>query len=131
MNIPNKAIITIAVASAVLGGYIENKFVGKTVIHDTVTKDNDIVTVIKEKQNKDGTTETDTTITDHSKEQQKVVETIAAKSPEWMIQGGVGLTQGLATVYTASVSKRLVGPIFVGMWGTTQSTVGVSLGLFF
>lgn len=131
MELPNKAIVTIVLASAILGGYIERQFAGKTTIHDTITKDNDIVTIIKEKQNKDGTSEKDTTIVDKSKEKEKIVEIIAPKPPEWLVQGQVGLIQGLTTVYTLNINKRLLGPIFVGAWGSTQQSVGVSVGILF
>jgi len=34
-------------------------------------------------------------------------------------------------LYGFSVSKQFIGPVTIGLWGLTNSTVGISLGLNF
>lgn len=131
MEIPGKAVLTIVLASAIVGGYIEKQFMSSSVTKDTITKDNDIVTIIKEKNNKDGSSEKNTTIIDKSKENEQIVTKTVTIPTNWVLQGGIGIDKQLSTVYTVSISRRILGPIFLGVWGSTQQSVGASLGVQF
>ncbi len=131
MELAPKAMATIALASALIGGYVEHSIQKQSKSTEVITRDNNIVTVIKEKKNPDGTTETDTTITDHTKESDKSTIITATPPPNWFINFGTGLTRDIAPVYTLSLSRRVLGPIHIGVWGSTQQSVGVSLGLSF
>jgi hypothetical protein len=58
------------------------------------------------------------------------------RDPEWRVSGLVGLdvrhilTPG-PLVYGAAVEHRLFGPVWVGAWGLTNGTAGLSLGVTF
>lgn len=131
MQIPNKVLLLIIIVSIGAGIALEKQLIAVNKETDTSTVNNDVVTVIKEKKNKDGTSETDTTITDHSKTEDKKIQVIASEPPNWFVQGGVGLDTGLTQIYTLSINRRILGPIFVGVWGSTQKSAGVSVALQF
>lgn len=131
MEMPVKAIVCIMIGSALLGGYIEHQFNKGSTVKDTITNNKDITTIIKEKKNKDGSSETDTTIVDRSKEKEQIVATAPGKAPDWFIQAGMGLDRGLTKVYMGSVSRRVLGPVYVGIWASSQQAAGVSLALQF
>lgn len=117
--------------SLIAGAYVERIYSGGTKKTDEIVTDNDIVTKIKEKQNKDGTIEKDITIIDKSTKKEKQVEIASATPPTWLLQGMVGLDKGLSTVYTVSLSKRVLGPVYLGIWGSTQQSLGASVGIQF
>lgn len=129
MNVPYRVVIVLILISLAAGAYIEHKYVGAVKSTDETTTSNNIITKIKEKQNKDGTIEKDITIIDKSKKEEKI--TVTTMPPSWLIQGGIGLDKGLTTVYTVSLSKRVLGPIYLGIWGSTQQALGASIGLQF
>ena len=57
----------------------------------------------------------------------KVVE---ASAPDWMIGGVIGLNKdGLA--YGAHAQRRILGPVFLGAWGTTRKEAGLSVAVEF
>lgn len=123
-NVALGVIISIAV------GVTLDRYYGRGVqISDTITKNNDIVTIIKQKKNVDGSTQTDTTIIDKSKESEKLVAVLPKDAPNWFLSVGAGLSQGLKTEYTLSVSRHVLGPVFIGAWGSTEKAGGVSLGI--
>jgi hypothetical protein len=121
-----------------LGRYLQpakvvtkTQIVTQTVVHDhihTVT-----ITVTKP----DGTKTTTTTTDNNSvsdKDTQSNSSTVTTYSkPDWKVSGlaGLQLTNLHSPVYGAEIDKRLLGPIFVGVWGLTNSTAGVSVGLEF
>lgn len=100
------------------------------------TKDTKIVEIVRP----DGTKETTTIINENKKVDQTVVdnkdsssdaetETEKTGSPVTInALAGLDLKSG-ATVFGASVSKPVIGPIAIGLWGLTNATVGASIGL--
>ncbi len=133
MDIPGKGIVLIAVVSAIAGGYIERQFVGSgSILKDTITKNKDVTTIIKEKKNKDGSTESETTIVDKSKEKEQLVATTPGKAPDWFLQAGGTLGgQDAERVYMGSLSRRILGPVHLGVWATSDKRFGALLGLQF
>lgn len=89
----------------------------------------------------DGTTKTTTTIDTTTKDKMdtaiatttKVDQTIIPPKIETLnvsFMAGVDFSRQ-ATVYGASVNKQLLGPITIGLFGLTNSTVGLTVGMSF
>lgn len=107
---------------------------------DTNTESHKKITIVKEKE-PNGKTKTTTTITDDStthtedksttdthtdttvKPQKIATATLSALA-------GVDVERG-QTVYGASLTKQVIGPVTIGLFGLTNGTVGASIGLSF
>lgn len=94
--------------------------------------------IVIEKVNKDGSKETITrVITDRNKdtikgsEETKIVEN--KKSPlNVYAMGGIDITNPAnGFIVGAHVSKQLLGPVSIGVFGFSNKTVGVSVGMSF
>ncbi len=131
MELNSKVLSLIVVASLAAGVILEKQLVAVKKETDTSKISNDITTVIKEKQNKDGSIEKDTTIVDKSKRDEKLISVAPILSPNWIVRGGYGLAKDLNAVYTVSVDRRILGPIFLGGWASSQQSAGVSLAIEF
>jgi len=131
MELPIKTVVLVGVVGMLCGAYIEKQFDGSAKLSDETTINKDIITIIKKKKNKDGSTETDTKIVDKSKEKEKVVQVAPAKAPDWFISAGIGLSKDMSKVYVGSVNRRILGPVYIGVWGTTQQSAGASIALQF
>lgn len=129
MEIASRNVALGVIVSIAVGVAIDEYYSKGTQISDTITKNNDIVTIIKQKKNVDGSSQTDTTIIDKSKESEKLVAVLPKDVPNWFLSAGAGVGQGLKTEYTFSVSRRVLGPVFIGAWGSTEKAGGVSLGI--
>jgi hypothetical protein len=146
MNIQLKYLAAIVLVAMACGAALSHQFMPREVTktqlvdHDVI-KDH-VVTVTKEIVRKDGSKEIDTTVVDDKKENEVKKETISdvkpipMPQPQWFVTAGAGLDAtslgNLANpVYNASVNRRIIGPVYVGVWGNTRSQVGVQLGLEF
>lgn len=129
-----KTIIVVALVAMLLGAAITRQFytreVIKTVEHETI-KDH-IITQIREVDNKDGTKQIDTTVTDNRIAVDSKVSTDIKNVtlPNWFISGGLQIDRQLNT-YNLHINRRILGPIFVGGFADTKGTVGVSVGFEF
>jgi hypothetical protein len=103
----------------------------------TNTGTNTTDTTGKDTTNTNTNTNTNTVITDNSKTStEKRTETTYDK-PQWLFSGKLGAdfnsinskTLGQSLVYGGEIDKRLAGPIWVGVWGYSNLTFGLSLGL--
>lgn len=136
----------LALAAFVLVGYAfgryvqparvvtETKEIVKTVEvvkHDTTTKTHEV-------KHPDGTVETDTTVVNRdtdisgtsSKSESKTI--VDNTKPQWKVSGLAGYNfSTYEKVYGAEVDRRILGPIFVGAWGNTQHTGGLSVSIEF
>lgn len=152
MNLSVKFLVIIVIVSAVVGGLIVRKFapqeVIKTVIQTQVVdhevvKDH-IIKVTKEIDNPNGTKEIDTeTDEDRQSDENKQTNTtqtetktipVAASRPNWFVTGGAGLQFSAVTsgpVYNLGLNKRLVGPVYWGMWGNGNSPQNAAAGFQF
>jgi hypothetical protein len=142
MNIQVKYLVILILVSAVVGGAITAKFVSgrevvKTETIDHVVTQDHIVTVVKEVDRPDGTKEITTTKDDNSVKKDTSIsqseDKKAVVQPNWMVSGGVGLNFDgtMDRVYQLNVQRRILGPVFVGAYGTTKSEVGLSIGFEF
>lgn len=115
---------------------IPQKIVTKTVIETktvTVTQ-HDIQTVVIEKPDGTKTTttidksvDTSKSVTDESKT--KVVEN---GRPQWKVAIDLSPNNSqLEYFYGARIERRILGPIFVGAFGNTDKTFGLSIGVEF
>ncbi len=139
MEIPVKLLVTGALGCAIAGGLIERQM-SKNEVVKTVTVDHEVikyqvVTVIHEVQAPDGTKTIDSTTTDNSEKTTDVVQkTVDAKASEqfsWLVAVGSSVNADGVKTYTASVDRRLLGPLTLGVFGTTRSEVGLRLGVMF
>ena len=110
----------------------------KVITHTVYINHNNIVTITHTVKEPNGTIITNTKTTDKSTQTQIGVSkennsiTRTASKPNWKIEGLAGLKWGSSgPVYGIGVSKRILGPIFVGGWGLSDKTVGVSVGIDF
>jgi hypothetical protein len=131
------------IAGFLLGGkLVQPKEVIKTqlVDHDVI-KDH-VVTVTKEIVQKDGSKEIDTTVTDDrkqddvKKESTVSVQPLPKVDPKWFVTVGAGIDASSLSslgspVYSVGVDRRILGPIYGGVWGNNKSQVGVGIGLEF
>jgi hypothetical protein len=146
MTIQLKYLAAIVIVAMAAGAALTRQFAPREVIktqlvdHDVI-KDH-VVTVTKEIVNKDGSKEIDTTVVDDKKENDVKKETVVDSKPipqlkpQWFVTAGAGLDVtslgNMANpVYSGSVNRRILGPIYLGVWGNTRSQVGVQLGLEF
>ncbi len=135
MNLQILAIV--AVVSALISGTAVYHFFPQTKTVE-VTKEvvkTDIQTVVHTVTQPNGVVDTTTTTTDHSQrtETSKNTQIILAK-PKINISGLVANDFNdrlFKPVYGVSVSKEFLGPITIGMFGLSNSTIGVSLGVSF
>lgn len=90
------------------------------------------VTTTHEVKQPDGTVTTDTTTTD-TKQSTDTKSTTVAKyaTADWFVAAGMGYSLDLTVHYNVQVNRRILGPVFVGVQGSTDKTVGVQVGIQF
>lgn len=98
----------------------------------------DTVTTTHETKRPDGTTETNTTTVNHDVDMShsSTTDTITKITdnlkPQWKVSGQAGYNfSNFQRVYGAEIDCRIIGPIFLGVWGNTNHTGGLSVGLEF
>lgn len=140
--------LAIAALVLVLLGYATGRYVQpakvvtetKEVIKEVQVVNKNVVTTEKEIKHPDGTVETDTTIQDKSTEQSTTLDnkdtltTVTNAKPQWRLSAMAGKRSGQSLdqpMYGAIVERRILGPIFVGAWGTSGRDGGISVGLEF
>lgn len=144
MNLKTKIIlglVALTIAFAI-GRYTKRQDViinKETEIEKNKEKEKDkhkVTVIVKTPDGKETTTITEDTTT-REKETQKTVDKLyqEIKSRHNLINvsalvGNDGF-KSLTPVYGISVSKEILGPITVGAWGMTNSSVGLSVGLNF
>jgi len=89
----------------------------KEVVKDVIKRD--VVTQIKEVTRPDGTKEVVTVINDKTQESHaKIAETVVKESlKNWMIGASYNV---LKPAYSAEVSRRVLGPLFISVQGSTN-----------
>lgn len=88
------------------------------------------VTIIEETPQGKKTTITEDKNTQLEKKTDKEVKAVKA-SLNVSALGGVDGMNNFKPVFGVSVSKELIGPVTMGLWGITNGTIGVSLGVNF
>lgn len=123
-----------AIGAALALYFKPNKNVVKTEYKDRIVTQNHITTVTKIVKVPGGAEETTTTVIDNSKtidnkSGSMLQETVVQKN--WLVGAGAGLDTHLQPVYSVQMNRRILGPIFIGAWGTTSKSGGLSLSLEF
>lgn len=124
---------------------VETHEVIKYVEKETKTKQNNKDIVIVETRYPDGTVKKETHIVDKgtvvidkskegsSEKDSSSTTVVSYNKPQWKAAALLGITDYSLDnrVYGLEVERRILGPIFVGAWGLTNKTIGVSAGLEF
>ena len=85
-------------------------------------------TIVDDKEAQDTKTETDQTTTKESQTTE-----ITKGSNKVLVSGLIArnLSSFASPIYGASISKPILGPLYIGAFGLTDKTIGVSIGLMF
>lgn len=127
------ACLIVAVAAAAVTRYYFPQIQTKTVEVIKEVVKTDVKTVIHTVTSPDGTTDTTTTIVDHTTRTETENKTsIQAKEINWQVSGSVQSNFRLdPPAYGVQVQRRVLGPFFVGALLNTKGDVGLSLGVSF
>ena len=134
-----KYVAVLCLLSAVLAAGLTRQYASREVIQtkivDHIVVKDKIVTVTKQITRPDGTSETDSTttsdITKIDDRQTRILDTKASSAPNWFISAGLATGVGLQPVYSVQASRRLLGPMFVGVSAASDAKVGISIGFEF
>lgn len=137
-NIKYLIVLVLLVGAFAAGRYtsptkIETKI--QTVEVEKIKKNED--TVIVEKITPDGTKTTQTHIVSTTEENNHIKENFdtvtESKHPATTISllGGLDINNSVHPVYGLSASRNILGPISMGIFGLSNGTVGLSVGLNF
>lgn len=139
MEIPVRLMVVGAIGCAVAGALLERQF-NKNEVIKTVTVDHEVikyqvVTVTHEADKPDGTKIIDTTMTDNSEKTtdvvQKIVDAKASQQFGYLAAVGMAVDANGVKTYSLSVDKRLLGPVTLGVFGSTCSELGLRIGVMF
>ena len=91
----------------------------------------DVVTVTKIITRPDGSKEEVITVVDKTKENK--TNTITKKAANWHVSASAKskLWPVQIDTYTIQVEKRIIGDLFLGVTGSTDKTVGLTIGMEF
>lgn len=124
-----------ALLSAVVTKYYFPAIQVKTVETEKEVIRTDVQTVVHTVTQPNGAIDTTTTTIDHSQKTETDNKTLVQlKSSTINVSALVGndfSKRLIQPIYGISVSKELLGPITVGLFGLTSGTIGVSVGLNF
>lgn len=134
-------VVGVAVAGYAFGRYAQPAKVEiktETVIKEVTVEKKNVVTEIKEIKHPDGTTETDTKITDltntvnKNTSDSKSESTTTYSKPQWKVQALLSTqVSQFGPVYGIDVEKRILGPISAGVWGNVDKKFGASVSIEF
>lgn len=127
----NKAVIgLVVVAIALLIGYGVGRYLqpARVVTKTQVVTVEHTHTVTITEPNGTTTVTTDTGIVTKEKDE----TTITDIKPQWRVSGLAAVSPNtIGMVYGGQVERRILGPIYVGAFGLTNSTFGINLGIEF
>lgn len=105
-----------------------------TIEKEKTVENRNVVTRTTEKKNPDGSSTTTTVIKDRTIVDSETDKMTVIKNDKAQLKIDALLgydTKNKEQVYGLQVQKRFAGPVFVGAWGTTQGTLGISAGIEF
>lgn len=110
----------------------DDKIIKRKVVEETKpdgTKIKTTDTIVTDKKNETDHTNTDSKTDDKSKE----TKTETANSGKFNISvlGGVNVTNPVKPIFGAHVSRDIIGPVNVGLFGLSDGVVGASVGVTF
>jgi hypothetical protein len=126
--IPVLILVSAAVGAAVTKSYFP------TVKTETVTQEvikEKTVTEIRQETRPDGTVVTETVVVEDRDQTKDVKESKvdASKLPDWMLS--VGQSVSASPVYTMSIQRRILGPVWLGAAANTSKELFVTVGVEF
>lgn len=128
-------LLLIALAIGIAVGRYSNRPAETTkIVHEETKKVIDTKKKIIEVVTPDGTkttTTTEDTVTTIDKDKTKSSQTKPSPKVNLSFLAGVPRLNDLRPIYGLSVSKEFIGPITVGLFGLTNGTLGVSIGVDF
>lgn len=127
------AIYTVIVAAVGAGLTRVYLPVTKTVIEEKEVLRTDVRVITRTVKRPDGTVERVRESTDRSTSVSTANTTVTVtKQTQWLLSGGASTSFSKFEVeYNGSVSKRVIGPIFAGLQGSTNGTIGVLVTMEF
>lgn len=137
MTMNAKTVMILCVVTAALSAAVTEQYFPKTktveVQRDVIQ--NDIQTVIKTVRLPTGEVDSTTTIVDHTKriDIDTKTTTTASIPPNWLVSATADVPHFDLTkpAYGAQVSRRVLGPVFLGFQLNTRGEAGLSLGMEF
>jgi hypothetical protein len=126
-------LIGIAVVIFALGvGVGRHSFPDKKTESQKQETDTEKTVINKETTKPDGTKIKETITTDKKQEKKESLVVIDYKKTQWKVSGLAGYSfDSNKPVYGIDVQRRVLGAAYIGAWGTTDKTVGISLGYEF
>lgn len=122
-------LLSIAVAGFVIGRHSQPEKISTKKVE--VIK-RDIKTVTRIIKQPDGTVIKERTVEDKTKSETKNTTEITAQTNKNRISALTSYSvYDKDIVYGISYERQLIGPVFVGIWGLTNHTYGISVGLSF
>lgn len=93
----------------------------------------DVVTVTRIVTRPDGTKEELVTVTDKTKENKQSTSTKTVAKSTWHASIGAKskIDRLQVDLYTIQIEKRILGDLFIGVTGSTDKTVGLTVGMEF
>ena len=125
MTINGKMLAICMIGSGLIGAALMYKS-GISIKEQTDTKEDRVIEIIEWPDGSKNTRIVEKII---SKEKKSIV--IQPVERDWIVTGGAGLNSELKPVYLLGVSRRVLGTISVGVWGTSNKEAGLSLSVQF
>lgn len=86
----------------------------------------------REKTNPDGSIEKEKITKETKKKENTSTTVVENKKPDWRVSGLLGFSlDKKEPVYGIDVQRRILGAASVGIWATTEKTIGLSVGYEF
>ena len=98
-------------------------------IKEVKVEHTNVVTVIKRIKHTDGSTETTKTTTDKSTIESS--KTVKSETGKWRVGAMIAVSDEKKPIYGGFIEHRFIGPIYIGAFGLTNRTVGLTLSFTF
>ena len=124
-----KFIVLIIIVSGAAGAALVYRY-GTRIEEKIVTQDRIIThehTVIAP----NGNTVTDKDVVENRRIQDDIKKTISATQTQWRINGGISTGLTLVPFYELGVDRRILGPIWLGLKGSSRGEIGLQVGIEF
>lgn len=133
----NKQTLSVFVAGLLIGGGLIWQFARRVdtriQVQEKIVTQNDVKTITRTVERPDGTKEILQTVVDRSQQASTTkVDIQKTKRPDWLVGVSAGSQLSrLDAIYGASVDRRILGPVFGGIYGRTDGEFGLSVRLEF
>lgn len=119
------------IAGAALGISLKKPQIKTEIVEKEVVK-TDVRTITKILERPDGTKETVIDTIDKSKASSSKSETMTKiLQRDWLISAGAHIDYKLMPEYSLLVQRRVLGPLFAGLQGSSTGKVGLLVGMEF